>query len=276
MLIQHNIDRNDESYNTKAPFTYESKLQLPGGTLPSQSVRSVVVYCQEGTMPPVRIVSSMFEDAYEDHVLLSFSDATGQEIGRARLYLATEAEYVTTFITDSFNVIKGHVCYNAKAAEVFRGATLEAGGRFMTEDNDFELLPQCHVAWMPGHCRAIRVNGWLTNKDVRINPTIEMHTAVSAATVNAEYADTSYVLSMAEPYIEATTFKDNPALNGICKLTLNNLDSVDMVHVSTPELYLHDGIWLGGVNLILRSSDTSNIRVITDSSAIHLEDVNDD
>ena len=57
MLQQHNEDRNDEAYNTKAPFRYECELALPEGSLPAMSILSLVVYCGDGVRPPVRLSS---------------------------------------------------------------------------------------------------------------------------------------------------------------------------------------------------------------------------
>lgn len=263
MLLQHNLDRNLETYNTKAPFRYQCQLELPNGSLPSQSIRAAVVYCDEDVVSPVRISSLSVDPVNAQCCKVEFMDSAGLQLGFAYLYKSIPSDYITTFILDQYDCIKGHVNYNVQAADAMLQAAIMSGGTYRTGDNDFMLLPQCHLSMMRGIMRAIRVNDELTHKTVYFNPTIEMHTEEITASVNVGLADTSYVLSMAEPLEEGTTLETNPTFNGLTWLSVNNLDSINMVHESNPDYAIVNPFLLSGVHLVIRSADTSNVRVIS-------------
>lgn len=277
MLLQHNEDRNDESYNTKAPFRYECELALPEGSLPAQSIRSLIVYCEDGIRPPVRLASVSIAHNEVANLVLEFTDFAGNLVGTANMYQTLQTPYATTFIYSANGVIKGHVCYNAEAANALADAARLSAGSFKTKESDFMLLPQCHVAWLSGHARALSVNGKATRRNVIINPTIEMHTDITSVSVpdSSQQVD-CYVLSMAAHWTGGgVSIITNPAMNGLCKLAMNNVLTVDGATAADPDYLLADPVYIGGAHLVIRSSDTSNLRVISNGRAISVMGVQD-
>lgn len=268
MLLQHNIDRTDAEYNTKAPFRYQCPLTLLSGTLPAQAIRSVVVYCDENIVPPVRITSLSVDPEAAECCGVLFSDAEGHAVGTAYLYKLEQGVFITTFILDQYDVIKGHVSYNTDATNAFLQAAIMSGGLLRMTDDDFLLLPQCHVASFKGHLRAIRVNGKLTHRHVNFNPTIEMRSEAVTAESNTGLAPYSYVVSLAEPLEQGETMDTSLSLNGITWLAMNNLFKVDGVAAQSPTYLLQHPFDIAGAHLVIRSSDTSNIRVISTERAI--------
>ena len=263
MPIQHNLDRNLETYNTKAPFRYSCALKLPNGNLPSQSIRAAVVYCYEDVVAPVRINSMSVDPVNAQCCKVEFTDFAGSAVGYAYLYKKLPSEFITTFILDQYDCITGHICYNAEAADAMLQAALTSGGRYVIQDNDFVLLPQCHIAMFRGILRAISVNGELTRRTVYFNPTIEMHTDYVAANLNAATASYSYIVSMAEVYDADVSVDVSSTLNGISWLAMNNLDSIDGASAESDTYAMDNPFVLTGVHLVIRASDTSNIRVIS-------------
>lgn len=275
MLLHHNLDRNLETYNTKAPFRYQCGLELPNGSLPSQSIRAAVVYCSEDVVAPVRLSTMAVDPVNAQCCKVEFTDSAGLRIGFAYLYKSLPEDYITTFILDQYECITGHVSYNAEASDAMLQAAVMSGGTYVTGDGDFTLLAQCHVPTFSGIMRAIRVNDELTHKTVYFNPTVEMHTELIPASVNTGLSSNSYVLSLAEPLDEGTTMDTNPTFNGITWLSVNNLDSIDMVHESDPDYAIDEPFLLEGVHLTVRSSDTSNVRVISTEKYTTFTGVND-
>lgn len=274
MLFQHNIDRNDAAYNTKAPFRYECPLNIGAGSLDTRNVRSIVAYCDEEATPPVRLHSVSLDPEHSGACRAEFTDAAGQQIGIAYL-LKYIGGFHTTFILNQYMVIKGHISYNSQLTEELMQAARMADGKYTTDDNDFVLLPQCHVARFKGHMRAIRINGTLTHSYVHIWPKIEMHSEYVTADLNAGYADRSYILSLAEPFEEGVSLDTNPTLNGLTWLSVNNLDSIDMSPAASDDYAIENPFLLSGVHLVIRSSDTSNIRVISTDKHVTFTGVQD-
>lgn len=277
MLQQHNEDRNDEAYNTKAPFRYECELALPEGSLPAMSILSLVVYCGDGVRPPVRLSSVSVAGNEAASLVLEFTDFAGSPIGTANMYKTLREAYVTTFIYSPDGVIKGHVCYNAEASAALSAAARVSAGVFRTGESDFVLLPQCHVAWLSGHARALGVNGRSTRRNVIVNPTVEMHTEITSMTV-ADIASPvdCYVLGMASHwYGGGDSVASNPAMYGLCRLSMNNVITVDGATTADPDYLMADPVYIGGAHLVIRSSDTSNLRVISNGRAISVMGVQD-
>lgn len=259
MLINANIDRNDAQINTKAPFTYESPLKLLDSELPSMAFQSIKIYCGEGFVPPVRLSSVAVVPEHPDQCDVRFADKSGKPMCHAVICLLSEGtkDYITTLLTDDYGVIKGHVTYRRDTPGVLLTAARRSDGLFTTQAGDFTLLPQCHEAWITGNCKAISVNGTTTRSNVRLIPSILVHTRIDP--------DSSYCFDLADVYWPDVTVSAREAVNGLCNLVVHNVKKLNGVTIDGTT----DPIWIGGKHLVIRSSVTSNIRVgVTDTSIV--------
>lgn len=265
MLSNVNIDRNDAQMNTKAPFTYESPLKLLDSELPSMAFRSIKIYCGQGFETPARLASVSVVAEHPDQCDIRFADASGKYMCHAVVCLLSEgvSDYVTTLLTDDYGVILGHVTYRRDTPGALLTAARRSDGLFTTQPGDFTLLPQCHEAWITGNCKAVSVNGDVTRSNVRLIPSILVHTRFDNGG--------AYCFDLADVYWPGVTVSAREAINGICNLVVHNVTKLNGVTVNGTT----DPIWVGGKHLVIRSSITSNIRVSVTGSSILLKGVMD-
>lgn len=265
MLTPINIVHTDAKYNTNAPFEWNCPLVLNSIKISSEYFRSVKIYCDKTNVLPVHLdtITISIEDSNICYV--SFCDANGIEIGKWRACVSTDSdtnsEYCTAFIRNTHNEIKGHISFHTSLPGALLNCARKSNGTVTADYGDFVLLPHCHVAWHPGHGRTITINDYTTLQNVKIHPGI-----LTRIDSNLNANGDNLSISVVGPY------KDKSQKNGICNLVADNVIYVNGSETTAASL-VRNPIWLGGKHLVIRSSITSNIRVLCDGQSIYLAGV---
>ena len=255
MLNYNNIDINDARQGTKYPFTHNSTLDVNGVLVPVECFRAIRIYCAEGDGVPVHIGSISRESTAPDVCVVEFDTATGAFVGSARIKSGRGGGFL---IFDDRGVIRGQmVCDDTLAALLLNA--LGAADTVALSGDTFTLLPQCHVAWMAGHCRSVELASGVTRADVVITPGRNIRAA----------ADGAYELGVVDDW------KGNREVSGINWLASENPITIDGMQVSS-EAVKADPIWVGGAHIWLRHSLTSNMRVVPNEAGLQIRGVMDE
>ena len=265
-MINGNLTLDDARYNTNAPFTYESSVEINGTALPVDWFRSIRVYCSEGCDVPIRIGSMSSSTKARDTVDIDFVDASGTLFGTASIFLPGDADtlYKGVFIINPNDVIVGHVVYARELAGMLISVLSRAQGNSLAFGRkSFVLLPQCHVAYAEGHGRVIEVNGKRYTRDITIVPGALTHTDVAQG-------DNAYQWRLSVVGV----YNASLSVNGLCRLKFDKTVKINNVD-TTVEQQTADSIWIGGEHLLIRHSITSNLRVVPLDNGIEFRSVKD-
>lgn len=273
MLIASNIDRTDAVYNTNAPFTWDSALKLPDGTLPTGAFLSIKVQCTPDTPPPVRIASASIPGA-DSVCVLAFEAANGNTLGTLKLSAQqTSASYVTRYIRNVNGVIVGHAAYDPAAIGCwFDAAKKNTSKVYNTTAGDFMLLPQCHEASFTGRGRALVIDGKLVHCDaiVEFDSATFNHRSTDAGQmvyqklVEPEHRHYKGIIGVRLEHCEDSGHRLATGMDNAQPYPYTIYQIFDAKVAYTTSIYDAVGnFFVGGRHLVLRAGLKSNMRITT-------------
>lgn len=259
-MIDNNIDIYDARYNTNAPFTRECTLTVNGVSIPADMFMCVKLYCTEDNVLPCSIRRISVSRQQRDTVEIVFMDFNDTSIGTWWLHRPENmsVSYVLSFICDDTRALRGYVAYSPELfGLMYAAASASEDGATMVSD-DFRLLPMCCIPYFRGSMRSITAADRTTCANVALYPGIYTRAYWSGSTYSVGVVD---------------KLKVADGTNGICRMTVTLKDESGDEH--TPGGIPEDGIWVGGVDMLMKHSPVSNIRVLTKNSKISLNGVLD-
>lgn len=153
-MLQHsNLDRRDSVIVSKAPFTYESTMQLDGQQVPLGGFLSLKVYVEEAYKVPYRL-HSITQDGK-----VWFCDATGKKTLYWQVYDSTEEAnmdmpFVSSVLVNKYGVLAGHIACSYEIVSLIRNVIASNEATVYLPATAFVLIPQCHVAMLSGSARS--------------------------------------------------------------------------------------------------------------------------
>lgn len=256
-MITHNIDITDRQKQSKAPFSYESTLKLPDGTMFSGvfpgGFISVKIYVDEKVSIPVRM------DCLTADKKVLFRDRNGNTVAYWQLYEDTEQlPYVSSVLLNDNGIISGHVVCTPETVNVLCGVMRDLTQNLYLDADAFILIPQCHVATLRGSSRSFgfRHDGQLEirTSDIELLPAPSLEPgdgAVWRKTIDA--SNLSFNLKNTSAWDAANTTPD----------------SVSQVIVNGSTY------WTGNTSLLLKAGVQSNLRLVQQKKTITLRGVAD-
>ena len=250
-MLQHfnNLDRTYEQGLSNYPFTHESTRDIKIGTMPQGSFLAISVNVDENTVLPCRLKGMSPEGK------LVICDSTGAEVCHGQLYKVTDAApsgYVSFFLYNANEVLSGFIFCKVEAVGQLMALTTWYPDTFTYFNSDaFVLLPECHVQTLRGAVRSFKVGSTYITADLCIR--------FSNPTENSWRTGYNVVPSTFGDAICINVYNvQEPEINGLCQICVNGTN-----------------YWIGGKNIVLKASMTSNLRVVYTNSAIVLKGVGD-
>ena len=203
MLIHSNVDRTASAAVSKAPFTFDSTLELAGARIPEDAILSIKVYVEENALAPFRIHSITTDGR------VVFCDANGIPVLFWQTYEETDAlesGLVSSLLYNYNGVIAGHIVCKDTVIYLIRSLVASTTTSIPVSANAFVLIPQCHVAMLSGCCRSICINS-LGNE--------EYHTGNITLTVAATQEDEPSVLMQTDTQDCILSISDS--FESVCK-----------------------------------------------------------
>lgn len=245
MLLHSNIDKQDASQNTKAPFEFESTMTVANVVLPLDSFSSAQIRCIEGIQPPAHISRV---SGTTDTVIVTIADTNDIVIG----HCSYSAESLYALVKTSDGIPRGLLGISSDAFNILKNILKQTSFSINVDRNAFVFLPQCHVATMDGMCRIVRIN------DIPVS-TVDIGKDPESSLVHLEEIHRG----TESPWAYRYSLYDNGPLKivslpkGIQTVVVNNKEFSAI-----------------GKHLLIKAGKTSNLRVLTDS-AITLKGVTD-
>lgn len=247
MLTHTNIDRRDSVVVSKAPFTYESTLELNGAILPAGSFVAIKVYVENGFRMPFR-----FHSIQPDGKLW-LCDADGQLVCYWQTYEGTEEiasadrPYISSLLLKSDGVIAGFISCTHTVVSLIRNIVETTLEPLPLPVVAFVLIPQCHVAMIEGCGRSFGIGSQdqptvYTTSDLYLSGgTNEMIILGGTESIQVNVTnDSAQILAIAVP-------------NGICNIKVDSeLKAVDVI----------------GKSLIIKAQPESNLRVVKEDGTL--------
>jgi hypothetical protein len=156
-MFNSNIDRFDAQQISKAPFTYESTLEIGDYVLPSGSFPSIRIYAEDTARVPFRFHSIMQDGR------ISFCDADGNVVAYWHTFdktkeATTSHKYISSLLLNPNGIIAGHICCTQTAMAIIRSVIADNNDTLFLPSNSLVLLPQCHVSMIGGIGRSFAVH----------------------------------------------------------------------------------------------------------------------
>lgn len=258
-MISNNPDIIDAKRGSNAPFTHQSQLMVGDTQIPASYFAVVKLYCDERHVLPCSVTGVYTEKSVKNCIRVELGDSRGLAIGSFWLHAAaSEDEYRLLFICGEDRALRGFAVCQGALYSLLAGELAKTDKGAISISNDFTLLPYCCIPYFAGAARSITVDGRTTCADVGLYP--DKYTRSS-------YDDNKYMLSA------ASKLDVERGDNGICKLVIKYVNNAGAAK-STYGPARRD-IWVGGLQMILRHSPESNVRVISKDAALELDGVLD-
>ena len=213
MLSHTNINRTESASTSKAPFTFDSTMELAGSRIAAGDILSLKVYVDEYYQVPFHI-HSITQDGR-----VVFCDKKGTPVAFWQTYAETAKTdgYVSGLLYNYNGVVAGHIVCKDSVVSLVRGIIAQTLDTVVIASNAFILMPQCHVAMLAGHCRSFCIDN---------QGSLEYHTRSITLTANPnEYAvpilannTSDIILSISDT---AAQLQKQAPLNGICYVEIN-------------------------------------------------------
>lgn len=250
MLSHTNVNRTESASISKAPFTFDSTLDLAGSRIAAGDILSLKVYVDEYYQVPFHM-HSITQDGR-----VVFCDKKGTPVLFWQTYAETEKNdgYISGLLYNYNGVIAGHIVCKDSVVSLIRGVMAQTLDTVIVASNAFILMPQCHVAMLAGHCRSFCIDN---------QGELEYHTRPMTLSVEAnEYAVP--ILAQGTPEVilgisnTADQIRGQAPLNGICSIEINGqtrscIDS----------------------SIIIKPSMLSNLRVVKQGDSLTFKGVKD-
>lgn len=249
MLAHSNIDRLDSVQVSKAPFTYESTLNMAGNIVPSGSILSLKVYTEYNDSVPFRFHSIKPDGR------LAICDKYGAIVAYWQTYATTEpgTEFVSSLLYNPNGVIAGHISCDTTLVNIIRNVVDSLSEDYFFPADAFVLIPQCHVAMLTGKGRSIRV----ISQGQRI---ADMTGSFALQVSGCVLKNGNISLSITNT---ANTIKENAPHNGLCKIQVPGQQVCDC----------------GDCSVIIKAGSEddyiSNLRVVRENGSIVFKGVLD-
>ena len=251
-MLQHsNIDRADSVQVSKAPFTYESTLDMAGNLIPSGSFLSLKVYVEGVSRVPFR-----FHSIQPDGRVL-ICDSSGVIRAYWQTYATTESntEYISSLIFNTNGIIAGHIACTQEVMSVIRHIVDTNTTAYLFPRNAFIFIPQCHISMLAGHGRAFEIIS--QNGDPNIS-TGDVHLVIgSTASCVIPTVPAQDGISISLSNTEDTIREEAPK-NGLCMIAVNGTTYC-----------------CADSSIIFKSKTLSNLRVLKEPGCITFKGVLD-
>ena len=247
MLQISNIDRQDATYNTCAPFQ-PCTMKLGSVVLTYEDFLSIKVYCTSGTVLPVSMSTVSLSDN-GNSCSIEFTDSENKLLGTCTCRPGQPSGYVSTFIFNGNGQVVGHMVYLHSLPDKLMHAARVSKDRTL-RTSDFKLLPQCCTAWLQGVSKVLDVGGLKTTGSVEVT---------AGRYMRAENTVNGFQYSVIGEY--------NQYNDGICRLVLPGKHMVNGTEKTDYQA------WVGSGSLVIRHALTSNIRLLTNDKQLSLSGV---
>lgn len=255
MLTHYNIERSNSQKESKAPFTFESTLDINGQNMPQGSFLSIKVYVDGSFALPIRFYS--LRQTGE----LVLCDNNGAIVAMWKTHPITDEDtkWITSALVNENGVLAGTIAATTQALDILRGVINSRTSDFFFPSNAFVLMPQCHVAMLAGSAKAIVVTDREGTKhaftsDITIQPTAGEDDPEAMVFYIGEK---SY--NLRNSY---STVLKRLKHNGICNIVING----STVDCSQSKLI---------IKAKMTTEEASNLRVIHDQNSLILKGVKD-
>jgi len=251
-MLQHsNIDRADSVQVSKAPFTYDSTLDMAGNLIPSGGFLSLKIYVEGISRVPFR-----FHSIQPDGRVF-ICDSSGTIRAYWQTYATTEpnTSYISSLLFNMNGVIAGHIACTQEVMAIIRHVIDTNTTAYFFPANAFVFIPQCHVSMLEGKGRVFELNSQ--------NVVLETDTG-----------DVHLVIGSTASCVIPTV----PAPDGI-SISLSN--TVDTIQSEAPQ----NGLCMVAVNgttyccadssIIFKAKTLSNLRVIKEQGSVTFKGVLD-
>ena len=253
MLTHFNIELPNSQKESKAPFTFNSTLELDGQIIPQGSFISIKIYVTGAENLPVRLY------CIRQNGDVVFCDNRGSLVALWKLRAITESDikWVTGLLVNESGVIAGSIACTKQVVDLFHSVVNKHASDFYFPPNAFILLPQCHVAMLQGAAKAITVTDLKGIKhtftgDIALKPL----SGPDDDTV-IFYSNSSFGLKNTYETVLA-----RQQSNGICFITVNGRT----VDCRNRRLI---------IKAKMTAADASNLRVIREKDCLVLKGVKD-
>ena len=258
MLIHSNIDRRDNVVVSKAPFTYESTLNLAGTIIPAGCFLSLKIYVEESYKVPFR-VHSIAQDGK-----VWFCDHTGKKAVYWQTYINTEdittndSPFISSLLFNQYGVVAGHVACTYTVLDIIRNVIASTEETVFLPANALVLIPQCHVSMLSGAGRAL---GFVSQNKEPVYVTTDTNLVADNLQIVFGSVDTGVTEDQLQLNLMNTPTllqqKAESGTNGICSIVIDGEDALDCKNKC----------------LIIKAAPLSNLRVARDDGNIVLRGV---
>lgn len=265
-MINYNIDRVDARQISKAPFTYESTMELGGSELPAGSFISLRVYAEDMSRVPFRFHSLMQDGR------VAICDADGNIVAYWHTFQTTKGtvdknKYISSLLVNTNGVIAGHIGCTQTAMAIIRSVIANNSDTVFLPADAFVFLPQCHVSMISGSGRVFNVQ--------KIDGSIGQYTAnmtLTAAPVEDE-KEQMVIISVTPGEDFNVTHVDliNTETAITKRLVANGICTVKVDGETVWEHTQNEG---KNTNIIIKSGVLSNLRVSKSANTLTLTGVN--
>ena len=251
-MLQHsNIDRADSVQVSKAPFTYDSTLNMAGNLIPSGGFLSIKVYVEGVSRMPFR-----FHSIQPDGRVM-ICDASGIIRAYWQTYATTEAktDYISGLLFNTNGIIAGHIACTQEVMAIIRHIVDTNTTTYRLPNNAFIFIPQCHVSMLAGKGRVFSLES--QNTEPKIS-TADVHLVIgSTASCVIPTVPQPDGISVSLANTSATIQSEAPK-NGLCMVTVNGTTYC-----------------CADSSIIFKAKTLSNLRVIKEQGSITFKGVLD-
>ena len=251
-MLQHsNIDRSDSVQVSKAPFTYESTLDMAGNLMPSGSFLSIKVYVEGVSRVPFR-----FHSIQPDGRVF-ICDSSGVIKAYWQTYETTEpnTEYISSLLFNMNGIVAGHIACTQDAMAIIRHIVDTNTSAYFFPRNAFIFIPQCHVSMLEGKGRAFELS---TQNETPIVKTSDVHLVIgstASCVIPTVPAPEGISVSLSNT---TETIRSEAPKNGLCMIAVNGITYC-----------------CADSSIIFKSATLSNLRVLKEPGCITFKGVLD-
>ena len=191
------------------------------------------------------------------------ADSVNRTIGSFACSSARRGDKMwTVLILDDAGLVRGHVTYDGTFYDTLLASLRAIKSDVELDDSVAVLLPFCLAASVGCYTKALTIGNETFTSPVTVIP---------AACVHVAQTGTSGVR------VDACLPRKADSKNGICWLSVNNVDNIDGAQVNAGDSRCTplNRLWVGGCHLVLRAGLVSNLRVTTASPVVSIEGVLD-
>ena len=214
-MLQHsNIDRSDSVQVSKAPFTYESTLNMAGNLIPSGGFLSIKVYVEGISRVPFR-----FHSIQPDGKVL-ICDSAGVVRACWQTYATTEAktDYISSLLFNNNGIIAGHIACTQDVMSIIRHIVDTNTSAYFLPANAFIFIPQCHISMLEGKGRVFEISSQNTDVETRTGDVHLVIGSTASCVIPTVPAPEGISVSLSNT---KDTIQSEAPKNGLCMIAVN-------------------------------------------------------